>query len=90
MVVHRIEGMRMMNLAKKQLQKKVKKKVIAWLILSNLFTLLLIFFFCILMLGLFFYNIVNENNSKGNGNFEAFNGVFTEGLPIFSEVKGRG
>ena len=27
---------------------------------------------------------------KGNGNFEAFNGVFTEGLPIFSEVKGRG
>ena len=42
------------------------------------------------MLGLFFYNIVNENNSKGNGNFEAFNGVFTEGLPIFSEVKGRG
>ncbi|EIQ7097092.1 glucosaminidase domain-containing protein [Enterococcus faecalis] len=90
MVVHRIEGMRMMNLAKKQLQKKVKKKVIAWLILSNLFTLLLIFFFCILMLGLFFYNTVNENNSKGNGNFEAFNGVFTEGLPIFSEVKGRG
>ncbi|MFG5469834.1 glucosaminidase domain-containing protein, partial [Enterococcus faecalis] len=44
----------------------------------------------ILMLGLFFYNTVNENNSKGNGNFEAFNGVFTEGLPIFSEVKGRG
>ncbi|UER81660.1 hypothetical protein LNB41_15105 (plasmid) [Enterococcus faecalis] len=66
----------MMNLAKKQLQKKVKMKVIAWLILSNLFTLLLIFFFCILMLGLFFYNTVNENNSKGNGNFEAFNGVF--------------
>ena len=43
MVVHRIEGMRMMNLAKTT-AKKVKKKVIAWLILSNLFTLLLIFF----------------------------------------------
>ena len=48
------------------------------------------FTFFFYLLGLFFYNIVNEITVKGMETLEAFNGVFTEGLPIFSEVKGRG
>lgn len=77
----------MLDFAKRKLQ----KKIVSWLILSNLLTILIIFFVSILAIGMFFYDTASKNQSSGgNSNYEPFTGVYTEGLPIFSEIKGRG
>lgn len=72
------------------IKRKLTKKVVAWIILPNLGALLLLFFVYIILVGMFFYGTLSRENGGANGGYEPFNGVFTTGLPIFNEIKGRG
>ena len=51
---------------------------------------LLFFILPFFLLPFFFSGELSEHGGEATGLAVAFNGEYTEGLPIFSEIKGRG
>ncbi|MDQ8461018.1 peptidase M23, partial [Enterococcus faecium] len=76
------------NIVMEHLKRRIKRRLFLWLIgtSAGLITILITVFvtlFLILAAG----SIDNSDSSSGG---EAFTGEYSEGLPIYKEIKGRG
>lgn len=78
------------NILMEHLKRRAKRRFFLWLFgsLTGLITIgitLFVTIFLILMAG----SIDNSESDSGNGG-EVFTGEYTEGIPIFNDIKGRG